>query len=100
MILPFHDFYKTLGVDPSASREEIASAFRKLAWDHHWSVGERSGDEAHFKEIYEAYKVLKDPEKRSEYDTLNASWENVVPFHGGSDLALQNVVYRTASWWP
>lgn len=59
------DHYKTLGVDRSASADEIKRAFRKLAMQHH---PDRGGDEARFKEIQAAYDVLGDPQRRAEYD--------------------------------
>lgn len=59
------DYYDVLGVSKSASPDEIKSAFRKLAIQYH---PDRGGDEAKFKELNEAYEVLKDPEKRKRYD--------------------------------
>lgn len=60
------DYYKTLGVEKGASQDEIKKAFRKLAHQHHPDKG---GDEKKFKEASEAYQVLSDEKKRSEYDT-------------------------------
>ncbi|MCL2085617.1 molecular chaperone DnaJ [Candidatus Saccharibacteria bacterium] len=59
------DYYETLGVKKGASDDEIKKAFRKLAVKHHPDKG---GDEAEFKEINEAYEVLKDSKKRARYD--------------------------------
>ncbi|MCL2451887.1 molecular chaperone DnaJ [Candidatus Saccharibacteria bacterium] len=59
------DYYETLGVQKGASDDEIKKAFRKLAVKHHPDKG---GDEAKFKEINEAYEVLKDKQKRGRYD--------------------------------
>jgi len=59
------DYYEVLGVSKSASADEIKKAFRKLAIEHH---PDRGGQEEKFKEINEAYEVLKDPEKRTRYD--------------------------------
>jgi curved DNA-binding protein len=61
-------YYKTLGVDPTASEEEIKRAFRKYARKYHPDVSSGADAEARFKEINAAYDVLKDPEKRAEYD--------------------------------
>ncbi|MBX4199250.1 DnaJ domain-containing protein [Candidatus Parcubacteria bacterium] len=62
------DYYKTLGVERSASEEEIKKAFRKLA--HQYHPDKKSGDEAKFKEVNEAYTVLSDREKRAQYDNF------------------------------
>jgi molecular chaperone DnaJ len=59
------DYYETLGVGKSASADEIKKAFRKAAIEHH---PDRGGDEAKFKELNEAYEVLKDPSKKQRYD--------------------------------
>ena len=59
------DYYEILGVGKSASADEIKKAFRKAAIEHH---PDRGGDEAKFKELNEAYEVLKDSEKRQRYD--------------------------------
>jgi len=59
------DYYEVLGVGKGASADEIKKAFRKAAVEHH---PDRGGDEAKFKEINEAYEVLKDDKKRQRYD--------------------------------
>jgi molecular chaperone DnaJ len=59
------DYYDVLGVSKGASADEIKKAFRRAAIEHH---PDRGGDEAKFKEISEAYEVLKDPDKRKRYD--------------------------------
>ena len=62
-----NDYYKVLGVDKSASQEEIKKAYRKLAQQYH--PDKSSGDESKFKEISEAYTVLGDAQKKQEYDS-------------------------------
>lgn len=59
------DYYEILGVSKDASADEIKKAFRRAAVEHH---PDRGGDEAKFKEINEAYEVLKDTSKRQRYD--------------------------------
>ena len=64
------DFYTTLGVPKSASQDEIKRAYRKLAHQHH--PDKQGGDDKKFKEINEAYQVLSDPNKRSQYDQFGS----------------------------
>jgi DnaJ-class molecular chaperone len=74
--MEFRDYYKTLGVERTASDAEIKSAFRKLARKFHPDVNPSNKDaERRFKEINEAYQVLSDPEKRKKFDELGADWE-------------------------
>ncbi len=65
------DYYQILGVQKNASKEEIKKAFRKLAHEYH--PDKKSGNEAKFKEVNEAYSVLSDDQKRSQYDTFGNS---------------------------
>ncbi|MGA1864990.1 MAG: DnaJ C-terminal domain-containing protein [bacterium] len=69
-----NDYYKTLGIDKKASKEEIKKAYRKLALKYH---PDRNKDnpqaEEKFKEINEAYAVLSDPEKRKQYDQFGSA---------------------------
>jgi curved DNA-binding protein len=74
MAVRFKDYYATLGVERTASQEEIQRAFRKLAAKWHPDVNQAAGAEARFKGINEAYEVLKDKEKRARYDQLGADW--------------------------
>jgi DnaJ-class molecular chaperone len=74
--MEFRDYYKVLGVERSASAAEIKSAYRKLARKHHPDVNPTNKDaERRFKEVNEAYQVLRDAEKRKKYDLLGADWE-------------------------
>src|SRR5574344_2167556 len=66
------DYYETLGVSKSASKDEIKKAFYKLAAKYH--PDKKDGDEAKFKEINEAYQVLSNDQKRKEYDTYGQTF--------------------------
>src|SRR5438128_6583250 len=75
MAVQFRDYYETLGVQKTASEDEIRTAFRKLARKHHPDVArDKAAAEEKFKQINEAYEVLSDPEKRKKYDQLGADW--------------------------
>lgn len=83
MSVEFRDYYEVLGVERTASADEIKRAFRKLARKHHPDASkDEDGAEARFKEINEAYEVLSDPEKREKYDLLGENWEHGAPFSG------------------
>lgn len=75
------DFYKVLGVNRNASDAEIKKQYRRLARKYHPDVSKHSNAEARFKEISEAYDVLKDKEKRANYDRFGSADGN--PFQGG-----------------
>lgn len=73
--MEFKDYYKTLGVDKTASKEEIKKAYRKLAQKFHPDMNQNNKEsEEKFKEISEAYEVLKDTERRSKYDNLGSRY--------------------------
>lgn len=68
--MEFKDYYKTLGVRPDASASEVKKAYRKNARKFHPDVNIGTDAEAKFKDVTEAYEVLKDPERRAAYDQL------------------------------
>lgn len=90
------DYYESLGVEKNASADELKKAYRRLAVQHH---PDRGGDEAKFKEINEAYEVLKDDAKRKRYDQFGhagvgssaASDGNPFAGFGGFSQGTENV---------
>ncbi len=72
--MKFKDYYEILGVDRSASSEEIHKAYRKIARKYHPDVNKEPGAEDRFKEASEAYEVLRDKDKRKKYDALGKNW--------------------------
>ncbi|HEX2494430.1 MAG TPA: DnaJ domain-containing protein, partial [Steroidobacter sp.] len=70
----FKDYYKIMGLARDASQDEIKRVYRKLARKYHPDVSKEPNAEERFKEVQEAYEVLKDPEKRAAYDQLGSNW--------------------------
>jgi curved DNA-binding protein len=75
MAVEYKDYYEILGVTRTASQDEIRKVYRKLAKKYHPDVSKEKFADARYREINEAYEVLKDPDKRAKYDTLGANWE-------------------------
>jgi len=73
--MDYKDYYKILGIEKGASQAEIKRSYRKLARKFHPDVSKETDAEAKFKEVGEAYEVLKDPEKREAYDQLGSNWK-------------------------
>lgn len=93
--MKFKDYYQVMGVPRDAAQDEIKRAYRKLARKYHPDVSKETDAEDRFKEVQEAYEVLKDPEKRAAYDQLGSryqagqdfrpppDWDQGFEFHGG-----------------
>lgn len=78
--MKYKDYYGILGVERGAAADEIKRAYRKLARRYHPDVSSEADAEERFKELSEAYEVLRDPEKRAAYDRLGSAW------HAGDDF--------------
>lgn len=71
----YKDYYEVMGLARDASQDDIKRAYRKLARKYHPDVSKEGDAEERFKEIGEAYEVLRDPEKRAAYDRMGADWK-------------------------
>ena len=85
------DYYHILGVDRSASEDDIKKAYRKLAHQHH--PDKSGGNEVKFKEINEAYQVLGNAEKRAQYDRFGESFQQAggSPFGGAQGFQWEDI---------
>jgi len=102
--MEFVDYYEIMGLAPEATAEEIKRTYRKLARKYHPDVSDESDAEARFKAIGEAYAVLKDSERRAEYDALRelrargggreAAGEGFRPPPGGGDRERAGGTWR------
>jgi curved DNA-binding protein len=73
--MQYKDYYQIMGLSRDANQDDIKRAYRKLARKYHPDVSQEKDAEAKFKELGEAYEVLKDPEKRAAYDQLGSNWQ-------------------------
>lgn len=89
--MKYKNYYEVLGVSKDATKEEIRKAYKTLAKKYHPDLNKNSSEsETKFKEINEAYEVLKDPEKRRKYDEL----QNAAKFQHGSDFDPRDFGYE------
>ena len=85
--MEYRDYYKILGVARTASADDVKKSYRRLARKFHPDVSKEKDAEARFKEVQEAYEVLKDPEKRAAYDQLGSNWKSGEQFRPPPDWA-------------
>src|SRR5580698_8009115 len=83
--MEYRDYYKILGVERAATADQVKTAYRRLARKYHPDVSKEKNAEERFKEVQEAYEVLKDPEKRAAYNQLGADWKSGEQFRPPPD---------------
>jgi curved DNA-binding protein len=77
--MEYKDYYEILGVAKDAAPEVIRRAYRRLAKKYHPDMNKEKGAEQKYKDVNEAWEVLKDPERRRRYDALGPNWQDRIP---------------------
>ncbi len=98
--MQFKDYYETLGISRDASGDDIKRAYRKLARKYHPDVSKEPDCEAHFKDVQEAYEVLKDTDKREAYNRLGANWrhgDQFTPPEHDPNFSYQSAGFRDSA---
>lgn len=90
------DYYKIMGVAPNASEQEIKTAYRRLARKYHPDLSKEANAEEQFKQMGEAYEILRDPAKRKEYDNYLKNKEFNQKAHYSSESTDRNYHYQSA----
>ncbi len=91
--MKYQDYYQILGVPRDADKSDIKKAYRKLARKYHPDVNSEAGAEDKFKQVNEAYEVLKDSDKRQAYDRFGADWKHGQQFDGAEYGGFQGGGY-------
>ncbi len=87
--MPIKNHYQTLGLDNSATLDDIKKAFRQKVAQYHPDVNNSEGAESRFGEVVEAFDILSDEEKRSAYDTMLNQEMNAEPLYPEQEMVLE-----------
>jgi curved DNA-binding protein len=88
--MKFKDYYEVMGLERNAPADEIKRTYRRLARKYHPDVSKEADAEVRFKEVGEAYEVLKDPEKRAAYDQLGTRYQAGQEFRPPPDWSFES----------